>query len=965
MTIAQTNPMRKERSVRRLGDLGTISSSSTAARIGTPSTGYFSCGMLGLLLCLLMPTGIWAQSKAIRDSALRHMAAGRYEVAARWLDSSVRGCDTCRQARILLAECLIQLRRDLPRAVELLSPLPATPKTLALQARAHQLSYQFAEAKALYERYLPLAQREVLTDAVARERIAECQNALQLGESTMTPTLLSTLQVRWDSIPAATKGITRGYSIIEIPQSLMPSALRRTGEPTPLMGYPLSTPVGTRLVYTSRRTALGNTDIYLTHRVDETLWSRPVPLSSVVNSPYDEQLPLLSADGCTLYFSSQGHYGMGGFDIFVSRLDTVTQQWSAPENLGFPFNSPYDEFILSPPLGTDTLVLASTRNAPVGYVNIYTLLSDRHAVGKRIASAAELERAARFETVGSTPEAPPKAAAPQKRTVPTATKPFRPVDSDPEYQRELAKGFAQQKKADTLRVQLEKLREQLWNVKTVEQRKRVEARIVPIETEMLNAQRKADIHFAAANLVEQEYITGKRAVPAESAGQSAYSTDAPTHLYQAKPAKSIFQPDEIRTLAADADRLFTFMQEAKTIVRREGSGKGNKKVRVVEELSCIFTKRFQQAVQSTQNIYSNCLAVALMKSNRNAAVQLQVAEARAREAMRNAQAIRNNADSTAPCRSQFDALLLDALANRYFELGFAYTWGMDTFRTSVERRIVDLEILLQNSRPSLSMGNDGQELNTASVEPSDEQDSTVSEASKTPTETPIETPDPTPINPPKAPADSDPILFGASLGQGLTIKNPSPYTTGTPLPKDIPLPKGVVYKLQLGAYSNPVDPALFNGLFPVTAETLKNGKVTKYYAGEFYRYSEAEAGKPIAKKCGFPDAFVVAWYNGRNVPLARAQSLEGNTKASAKEHNTPDKEVPHYVAIGQFPAPLPEYVAKTLALLAPQKEIKRTPGQNSQWNYSVGPYPNKAQAQRLCDNLLACGLTEAKVTQEE
>jgi hypothetical protein len=333
--------------------------------------------------------------------------------------------------------------------------------------------------------------------------------------------------------------------------------------------------------------------------------------------------------------------------------------------------------------------------------------------------------------------------------------------------------------------------------------------------------------------------------------------------------------------------------------------------------------------------------------------------------MRNAQAIRNNADSTAPCRSQFDALLLDALANRYFELGFAYTWGMDTFRTSVERRIVDLEILLQNSRPSLSMGNDGQELNTASVEPSDEQDSTVSEASKMPTETPIETPDPTPINPPKAPADSDPILFAASLGQGLTIKNPSPYTTGTPLPKDIPLPKGVVYKLQLGAYSNPVDPALFNGLFPVTAETLKNGKVTKYYAGEFYRYSEAEAGKPIAKKCGFPDAFVVAWYNGRNVPLARAQSLEGNTKASAKEHNTPDKEVPHYVAIGQFPAPLPEYVAKTLALLAPQKEIKRTPGQNSQWNYSVGPYPNKAQAQRLCDNLLACGLTEAKVTQEE
>jgi hypothetical protein len=55
-----------------------------------------------------------------------------------------------------------------------------------------------------------------------------------------------------------------------------------------------------------------------------------------------EESVLIHPDGKTLYFASKGHIGMGGSDIFVTRLQE-NGQWSKPENLGFPINTEFDE----------------------------------------------------------------------------------------------------------------------------------------------------------------------------------------------------------------------------------------------------------------------------------------------------------------------------------------------------------------------------------------------------------------------------------------------------------------------------------------------------------------------------------------------------------------------------------------------------------------------------------------------
>ncbi len=71
-------------------------------------------------------------------------------------------------------------------------------------------------------------------------------------------------------------------------------------------------------------------------------WEEPRNIGGLINTKYDEEGVFITADGKYLYFASQGHNSMGGFDIFRSeRLDNGG--WSAPENLGYPINTPDDE----------------------------------------------------------------------------------------------------------------------------------------------------------------------------------------------------------------------------------------------------------------------------------------------------------------------------------------------------------------------------------------------------------------------------------------------------------------------------------------------------------------------------------------------------------------------------------------------------------------------------------------------
>ena len=75
----------------------------------------------------------------------------------------------------------------------------------------------------------------------------------------------------------------------------------------------------------------------------DTVWSVPVAEPALSTSSGNEIFPLLSSDGKTMYFSSDGFYGVGGYDLYKSIWDESSKSWSAPQNLGFPYSSPADD----------------------------------------------------------------------------------------------------------------------------------------------------------------------------------------------------------------------------------------------------------------------------------------------------------------------------------------------------------------------------------------------------------------------------------------------------------------------------------------------------------------------------------------------------------------------------------------------------------------------------------------------
>jgi len=90
------------------------------------------------------------------------------------------------------------------------------------------------------------------------------------------------------------------------------------------------------------------------------------------------------------------------------------------------------------------------------------------------------------------------------------------------------------------------------------------------------------------------------------------------------------------------------------------------------------------------------------------------------------------------------------------------------------------------------------------------------------------------------------------------------------------LPGKLVYKIQVAAFSKPVPPDYFKGLASITTEKISNSNITRYFTGLFKTYEAAQSALNDVRNRGFPDAYVVAYFEGRKISLNRAKSLEND-----------------------------------------------------------------------------------------
>lgn len=118
-----------------------------------------------------------------------------------------------------------------------------------------------------------------------------------------------------------------------------------------------------------------NQDLWICERKANGKWGEPINLGKVINTPFSEYNPYLHPDMETLYFCSDGHYGLGGYDVFMSkrlRKDSWTE-WSEPVNLGKSVNSHFDDALYLTPLGESALVVSKEVGSTFGREDIYSI----------------------------------------------------------------------------------------------------------------------------------------------------------------------------------------------------------------------------------------------------------------------------------------------------------------------------------------------------------------------------------------------------------------------------------------------------------------------------------------------------------------------------------------------------------------------------------------------------------------
>lgn len=109
---------------------------------------------------------------------------------------------------------------------------------------------------------------------------------------------------------------------------------------------------------------------------------------------------------------------------------------------------------------------------------------------------------------------------------------------------------------------------------------------------------------------------------------------------------------------------------------------------------------------------------------------------------------------------------------------------------------------------------------------------------------------------------------------GFSVANSTPYSAKRPIPKNITLPDGLRYRIQLGVFQENIAYSNFKGLSPLSSEKVMGKNLTRYFVGVFVKITEAKLALGQVKKEGFSDAFIIAYHNNQRISLQRAREIE-------------------------------------------------------------------------------------------
>lgn len=208
---------------------------------------------------------------------------------------------------------------------------------------------------------------------------------------------------------------------------------------------------------------------------------------------------------------------------------------------------------------------------------------------------------------------------------------------------------------------------------------------------------------------------------------------------------------------------------------------------------------------------------------------------------------------------------------------------------------------------------------------------------------------------------------------GFSVNPVTEYSAENPVPADFQLPQGMVYTIQLGIFNTFLKPESFGGLSPVMSQREPDSQSIRYMTGVFRSVSEAEKALFEVNRQGFTDAFIVAFNDGRKMPVNRARQIE-RTRESEGTGNfpltggSPDVEkadpqgpVDFKVQLGVYREIVQPSVYRNWQNLAGNKDVEQLRNNNGLYVYSIGNFNTFEDAAVMQNSLRKQGISDAFV----
>lgn len=231
-------------------------------------------------------------------------------------------------------------------------------------SQAYNDVYRFEDAIACYEEYIEALAKKKQPTEEAEKLLEKCKQTFRMLKGVEEVCII-------DSFVVDKASFLSTYKISEESGSVYTyNEYFKTEGDHP--GTVYETELGNKLYY-SEPGKNSYLDIFAKNKLGDE-WSKGLPLPGSINAMSNTNYPYVLTDGVTIYYASDGENSIGGYDIFVTRYNTNTDTYLTPENVGMPFNSPFNDYMYVIDEYNNLGWFASDRRQPTDKVCIYVFI---------------------------------------------------------------------------------------------------------------------------------------------------------------------------------------------------------------------------------------------------------------------------------------------------------------------------------------------------------------------------------------------------------------------------------------------------------------------------------------------------------------------------------------------------------------------------------------------------------------